>query len=246
MGEISISINQAQFLPIINGTQNVSIYIDTLIISGLYTLKELQLLVPSTSSNISLESSIQFESLGAELLLSTGLEGSQYRQNMTVAVDLANVMLYVNTAIAVRQNALDNLYLDQITETSCLSSTIDFISITSIELLNAVTNTTFTGGVFNDTLVIENLSVTQPNSQVHTLEGDFVGVIDTFLQVVVHGFQDMSVGLLAGLLQVNLSRTLILIYCITFDCFRWTFYSYFCILYFFYNNNNHYYYYYYY
>ena len=178
LGNIRIPINQS--IPI---TQNASIFLDVLVISGFNTIEELKLFETSPTSNVTLISAVELESFSMTLFAAVNI--GSYTEKVKIDVELQNVTVGMDLVLGVNEAKWKNLYLDQLVYFSCWQSTVDEVSLSSLLV----------------DLTIDQLKYIQVTGDAGALEQDVVSLVDNFFVYLTEGFGELLTASIAGLFQ---------------------------------------------
>lgn len=181
VAKINIDINEE-----IDFGSNSSILIKTLSIDGLKTFDNLTLLVPSPDSGVTLTSTLDIASLELKLSLEVRLP-ENYIQDVVVDLQLSDISLLIDAAVALNKERFDQIFLDQVLDFGCIGSAFDFISIYNL-------------GVFVD---VDSLNIKQiMGGDATPLEKETVEFINNGIELVLHNYPITDI--LAGVAQTTI------------------------------------------
>lgn len=127
------------------GLPYMSVYVDSIVLSGLDSISSIAAFVPNKDSNISLDFGIVLDHLDLELSIKTQLENSTHIQSYRIYVTMLDVDLSVTLDLAISETAIGNLYVGQLENSECILSTIDYMAFSDIDMTtyrdNATTGT---------------------------------------------------------------------------------------------------------
>jgi hypothetical protein len=160
---------------------NFSFDVTKVSIHGLKTLSNLELFYPSSESNVTLNSSLAFDSL----VVVVEIQVSRNRL-VRVSVQLKDIIIDLGLVVALKSSAIDHLYLDQVFHLPCLLSTLEDIYVSSLMLHVDV-----------DDITISEIQSTGSSD----LDDDMINLINNMIELVVVGYPAMTTQLLTGLFQ---------------------------------------------
>jgi hypothetical protein len=172
-------------------------------VSGLDTFYDISLLTPSdpaspSYSPYSVWSAFSVHSLGMSLgatidvILDQGaLQGGELKETFTLKLEVSDTTLGADLLIPVSMDRFGDLYLNQMFDISCLLSTADALSISSL--------------VFNTHISSVKVAQSGPDG---TLEQDLDALINNLLELGVEGFPDLLSGVISGIAQGPLRSAL--------------------------------------
>ena len=114
----------------------VNLTISSITFKGLDTFTDFTLLAPDSNNNLTLSASIGLDYLEVTItvIANSSLISGEYTDTYTTSIKLHNVSFTLDLGLAINKDTLDNLYIDQLQYASCVTSTIDYMNITSLIL----------------------------------------------------------------------------------------------------------------
>jgi hypothetical protein len=186
-GIIDIDINNT--ITILDG--NYSLSISSMSLSGFDTFTKVSLLEPSLSSNISLNTMIQFDEL--KLVVYSSFQSTDsnwylhnYYEQLEFKVQLSNITMSLDTAVGIVKKDFSNLFIDQLFHLDCLlSSGVKYLNITSL--------------VFD--VDINDISIIQVSGNAAVLEKDLLSLLNNVNKLLNNGYGDLITATIAGIAQ---------------------------------------------
>jgi hypothetical protein len=165
---------------------NNTVTLNTVTISDLNTFESVKILKPSMESNVTIVSSISLSHIMMTLNVTyKSLEIEGYEEELSLVASLSNIVLTADTAIVINMQSLQSLYVDQMSELSCLLSATELINITSL-LLNATV----------DYVIIEEVK-----GKAGELEMDVAALVNNTLKLMTEEFGLLLTDVISGLSQ---------------------------------------------
>lgn len=192
-GSFTVALNKT-FVLKEDGNSSIVVHLKSVTLSGLDTVRQLTLLDPvGPASPVSLSSTFAIDTLGMSTdvvieIKDAAIVGAQvYTEEMVVNGKVENVVMSTETVVAVQQNKLEELFLDQLLSSprSCLLSIVDVLNVTSLVL----------------DVDVNQLTVTQVAGSSGPLEKDILALVNNTVALVTTGFGSTITGALAGLAQ---------------------------------------------
>lgn len=191
LGHVTLDMNDVEFMPKSLHIRDMSIDISQVSIHGFRTLSNLELFYPSSESNVTLNSTLAFESLTVwidfqvtEKSTDKGVAGRSAA--VRAAVQLANIDLDLGLVIGLQSSVLNQLYLDQVFHLPCVLSALDELLISSLMVGVDVADLSF------------HMIQSSGDGDVDLNLDD---LINDLLKVVVKGYPLMTSQLVMGLFQ---------------------------------------------
>jgi len=106
-------------------------------------------MVPSTTSNVALTSSIGLEVLSIDLHLLVNFSHGYYMEEIIVTLEVTDVLISIDLVIALKESVLGELYLDQLLNSTCIGTALDLLEIGSFGLfmdVDEISITQISGG----------------------------------------------------------------------------------------------------
>jgi len=191
LGHVTIDMNDVEFMPKSMNVGDLSIDITQVSIRGFRTLSSLELFYPSSESNVTLNSSLAFESLSAWIDLRVTMmsddQGVAERSAVVrAAVQLANVDFDLGLVIGLQSSVLNQLYLDQVLHLPCVLSALNEMFISSLLVEVEVAD-----------LSIRVVESTGDNDFDLNLDD----LVNNLFKLVIKGYPQMTSQLVMGLFQ---------------------------------------------
>lgn len=173
-GEVYVPLDP----PLVVGRSNTTtLEVTALTISGLDSLSNFSLLVPSSLSGAVLVSSLGMAELtlmvNVRLNVTTSLEDGgllQYSEDLLLTLDLSDVMLTIDLVVALSEDKLGDIFLDQfLSDPSCVLLALDQVAVSSLDIVATV----------------NEISVTQLGGDATSLEGDVVRLLDNTMEWIL-------------------------------------------------------------
>ena len=181
-GRVTIPIDKEIVIGNASTGDTVSLFLESLDITGLDTFTNISLLVPNPSSGTVLSSVLGMKTLQLELMMQLVAEDGLYVETFVITIDLENVLLSVDLVVAISLEVLDTIYVDQYLENeACVWQALQELSVSSL-------------GLYTD---IYEMSITQISGDSSELDQEVVELIDNTLEWILTGYpmRDLLAGL---------------------------------------------------
>lgn len=195
-GIINIDMPENSSITIIDG--NYSLSISSISITGLDTFTEVVLLEPSLTSNISLNSMIQFDNLDVVVYSTfqstdSNLYLNDYTEQLEFKVKLYNITMLADVAVGVIKKDFSNLFIDQLFHLDCLlSSGLKYLNITSLIV----------------DVDINDIEIVQVSGNANVLEKNLVSLFNNANMLLNNGYNELITTAIAGITQGPLRKQL--------------------------------------
>jgi hypothetical protein len=183
-GEIRADINKVFPLPL-GPEGSSSVTVRSVVVSGLDSFQNIDILLPSELSSVTLSSVIELQTIGLKLTMELNLPG--YHQESVVELSVSNVKVALDLALALGLEDLNAVYLDQILHVACLLDTVQLVQVSSLAL-------------FLDVDKIQVVQVTGGDAT--PLEGDVVRLLDNSIELILSSFPLSDV--IGGIAQMEI------------------------------------------
>jgi hypothetical protein len=179
-GVIVVDVNSS--IPVKNGT----FVIDAVSLVGLNSFKTIDLIQPSSTSNISLTTTLELDKL--QIILNTTTKSSaeqDYTESRQFTFAISNVTMVLDLAFGINKTHVDSLYFDQFMDYGCIMQSIGYLNISSLVA----------------DLTIDEISLVQVSGGAAILEQNLVQLVDNAFLLVTDGFGELVTDVLRGIFQ---------------------------------------------
>lgn len=171
--------------------------INSVILTGLNSFSDISLFQPSETSNFTINSDLKLQNFGLALNISFYIPPSvvfpyPYIEWLILEADISNTSLSVETVFGVNKHTFEKLYVSQLTDLSCLYTTLEVIDISSLQLFTS----------------IDKFVITQVHGGAMQLENDIVNLIDNTLSLIFAGYSTLVTELITGIMQSEVRTSL--------------------------------------
>ena len=186
-GIINIIVNDT--LTLLDG--NYSLSVSSMSLSGFDTFTKVSLLEPSLSSNISLNTMIQFDEL--EVVVYSAFQSTNsnlylhdYKELLEFKMKLSNITMSLDMAVGIVKKDFSNLFIDQLFNLDCwLTTGLKYLNITSL--------------VFD--VDINDISIVQVSGNAAVLEKDLLSLLNNVNILLNTGYGELITATIAGIAQ---------------------------------------------
>lgn len=205
-GKFSTLLGSEAILPVPSPvTPNSIIQFTEVSVSGLETLRVLDVMRPSMNSNISMSNSFLIDHLEIKLYFSfcSDINNKQVcdNKNSSVIANLSNITVEMNCSVGAIQKILNTLHLDELTSIPFWLSTIDFFNITALTLHPTV-----------DSIVIRGANSgsqdTHKGLQTSDLDSGISYLIDNAFKLLVSSYTDLVDAVISASVQGPVRHTI--------------------------------------
>lgn len=206
-GTVYFNLSDSQYVSrddlVLHLGPNVTMEIQTALVSGLNSYSDVEILLPtntSTSSGTSLSVSLTMDRLDMNFSSITYVNGHtgdddsmyHYSEDTLWMVSLRNLKVSYDMDVAVNGTFVSNAYVDQLLTPACILESLRNVSLSSLVLQ----------------VDVADVVMFEVEGEASTLEANTVSLMDNVFKLLTQGFGDFTSGMIQGISQSVLREKL--------------------------------------